>query len=141
MTRHKSRVARIRRARRGTRKQSGGFSLSSLNPFNLLNWGKNPEEKDDSPAVAANNTSWWENLNPLKYLSNNNNNKYNSVGPKTPAPHPPAVDEDNKGLFSHSGDNKAHAPQTQPPPTAPLAQGGGRKTRHRRRRSPRHHRK
>ena len=41
MTRHKSRVARRsrRRARRGTRKQSGGFSfpsLSSLNPFNWL---------------------------------------------------------------------------------------------------------
>ena len=43
MTRHKSRVARIRRARRGTRKQSGGFSFPSLYSLNPFNWFKKPE--------------------------------------------------------------------------------------------------
>ena len=41
MTRHKSRVARIRRARRGTRKQSGGFIGA------LLSWfGKKTDAAD-----------------------------------------------------------------------------------------------
>jgi hypothetical protein len=65
MTRNKSRVARRSRARRGTRKQSGGFSfpsfpsfpsLSSLNP---LNWFKKSEPATgvvDAPRDAPTTT-------------------------------------------------------------------------------------
>ena len=109
MTRHKSRVARIRRARRGTRKQSGGFSFPSLSLFNPLNWFKKTD-----PAAGA-------------------------------AGAPPTVPEDKKGILEFF--NKANTPAADavaaPAPDAVAAapgQGGGRKTRHRRR-SPRRHRK
>jgi hypothetical protein len=120
MTRHKSRVARIRRARRGTRKQSGGM-FGFLNPFN---WFK----KTDPAAVPA-------------------------AGAPVPAAGAPTVPESNKGFFNKPPTDQTQlppaapqpptqlpSPQTQPPPAVPVPQGGGRKTRHRRR-SPRHHRK
>lgn len=127
MTRHKSRVARRSRrsARRGTRKQSGGWVFDFLNKLNPSNWGKNSEEKNAAPAVS----------------DNNNKDTYVSHNPNTPAPHPAHVDEGKKGFFSglFVSSNKDHVPAVaaQPPPPG---QGGGRKTRHRRR-SPRHHRK
>ncbi len=97
MTRHKSRVARRsrHRARRGTRKQSGGVfdwltrltGLFGSKPA-AINTERDATDPNASPTVTQN---------------------------PGPATGPPA------------------------PPGPPLI--GGRKTRHRRRRSPRHHRK
>ena len=114
MTRHKSRVARKNRrsARRGTRKQSGGFlfGLFDSNPADPAAQQATPVAAQPATPVAANSTPWWEKFIPFKSSSNNNNNnKDTSVGPSTPAPHPEG------------------------------AQGGGRKTRHRRRSARRHH--
>ena len=122
MTRHKSRVARIRRARRGTRKQSGGM-LGFLNPLKWFN--KTVPVPVAAPAAvvaapvssptepAAEKKKWWDIF---------------SSSPIKPAPSPPQPP------------TQLPSPQTQPPPAVPVPQGGGRKTRHRRR-SPRHHRK
>lgn len=131
MTRHKSRVARRSRrsARRGTRKQSGGFSLSSLNP---LNWFKKTDSAT-APAVAEPAAS------PVAAQQSASPAAVNSTA-------------DDKSwlkkinIFGSSSDDKA--PAQIPAPANDTAvhepQGGGRKksrkTRHRRR-SPRHHRK
>ena len=121
MTRHKSRVARRsrRRARRGTRKQSGGIS------FNPLNWFKKSDPTISEPAAAAVDAP------PVAPAA--------EAPPAAPAVEAPAAaPADNKkkgilsGLFSLFGKKSE-----QPDPAAP--QAGGRKTRHRRR--PRHHRK
>jgi hypothetical protein len=127
MTRHKSRVARIRRARRGTRKQSGGFfgelfhkltgGLFSSKPIVPVPGtvaapaGEAPPAPDAAavPAVAV---------------------------PPTVAPTESAALPTKPSLLSRL----FGPPAAPPPPPAALAQGGGRKTRHRRR-SPRHHRK
>ena len=109
MTRHKSRVARRsrHRARRGTRKQSGGWSLSSLWPFG----SKPADDAEAAPAAEA--------APPVKqgFFSN-------LFGPKPNPTTPPTVTQNHD--------------ITDPPGTPQL---GGRKTRHRRRRSPRRHRK
>ena len=139
MTRHKSRVARIRRARRGTRKQSGGFIGA------LLSWfGKKTDaadtvaNPDDKPGFLSGFLNMFKSNNPKpKVISSADkvipSADENNVSPPVAAqtqlptqPPPPAL-------------------QTQPPPpgapTDVVPQGGGRKTRHRRHRSPRHHRK
>ena len=138
MTRHKSRVARIRRARRGTRKQSGGFAW-----LKKLLGMKTADETTGAPAVpptesaAADDRPWWKKISIF------------SSSPVKPA-HPPAVKPTPGAPTAHT-QLPAPAAQTQlptqpPPPAAPVPppaateQGGGRKTRHRRR-SPRHHRK
>ena len=106
MTRHKSRVARRsrHRARRGTRKQSGG----------MFDWLFGPKPADGADAAPAT-----EAAPPVKqpgFLSN-------FFGPKpNPTTHPTVLK--NPDIAD---------------PTPPLI--GGRKTRHRRRRSPRRHRK
>ena len=118
MTRHKSRVARRsrRRARRGTRKQSGGF----------LGWLFGSKPDDAEPAQSA---SIWDKLNPFKS--------------KKPQPE----------VISAAAQNTNPPPAGPPPPAAPVGaapvgaavqsplpdQGGGRKTRHRRRSPRRHH--
>jgi len=105
MTRHKSRVARRsrHRARRGTRKQSGGSWFASL--FGL----KPADGAEAAPAAEA-------------------------------AEAAPAVKE--PGFLSILFGTK---PNPTTPPTVSQNPGppqlGGRKTRHRRRRSPRRHRK
>jgi len=125
MTRHKSRVARRRRrsARRGTRKQSGG---------GVLDWllGKKPDSPGAAPAVAEPSASvaepsaspvaakaepWWKKINI--FGSSNDGNKATPPAPSAVVP----------------------AAVASPAPH-PSDQGGGRKTRHRRR-SPRHYRK
>lgn len=117
MTRHKSRVARRSRrsARRGTRKQSGG----GLGSFVISLFGKNNDadtKSTNNPATqsAAELTtptkSWLSRL-----FSSSNDDKANTHTPSAVVP---------------AADNNSPAPH----------QGGGRKTRHRRR-SPRHHRK
>ncbi len=118
MTRYKSRVARRsrRRARRGTRKQSGGmFSwLSSFfGPKTATAPAPAPPAVDATAAAAATASetgkkSWFSGL----FDKNDNSNP-------PPPPPPPA------------------AAAVQP---LPLEQVGGRKTRHCRR-SPHHHRK
>ncbi len=126
MTRHKSRVARRsrHRARRGTRKQSGGWSLSSLWPFG----SKTDDGTEAVPAVpaapaaeAAQSSSFWNKINPFK--SKEPETKVGSAAVQNPPP-------------PHMNPGPTNAPAL---PTPPLT--GGRKTRHRRRRSPRHHRK
>jgi hypothetical protein len=116
MTRYKSRVARRsrRRARRGTRKQSGGMFEALFSFFR-----KNP---DAAPAVDA------------------------TAAATAPVPGPaasPAVPEGNKGFLGFLNKNTDAAAVAKPvavQPPLPPGQGGGRKTRHRRR-SPRRHRK
>ena len=106
MTRHKSRVARRRRhrARRGTRKQSGGM-------FNML-----ARLFDSKPANGAEAAAPGENQSFLSKIFGYN--------PNSPTP-PPTVQNLDTAV--------------PPGPPGPLT--GGRKTRHRRRRSPRRHRK
>lgn len=105
MTRHKSRVARRsrHRARRGTRKQSGGW-LFGPKPADAAPGAPPVAEPAAAPADAAadadaspgDKNSWWHSI--LGFFKGNNNG-------------------------------------------TPPGQVGGRKTRHRRRRSPRRHRK
>ena len=121
MTRHKSRVARRSRrsARRGTRKQSGGFLLSSLNP---LNWFKKTDSAAAPVSQPADGTAEQQAASPptKSWLSrlfiSSNDDKANTHTPSAVVP---------------AADNNSPAPH----------QGGGRKTRHRRRRSPRRHHK
>lgn len=121
MTRHKSRVARRSRrsARRGTRKQSGGFAWLKK----LIGMKTDPPAADETPPAPATQSAA-ELTTPTKsWLT---------------------------GLFS-SNDDKANTHTPSPtqsldtaPADAPVQVGGrkkSRKTRHRRRRSPRHHRK
>jgi hypothetical protein len=116
MTRHKSRVARIRRARRGTRKQSGGF-FGEL--FHKLTGGL----FSSKPIVPVPGTV----AAPVAPTV--------PANPATVAPTESAVPPTKSLLSRLLGPPAA----TVPPPAAP-GQVGGRKTRHRRR-SPRHHRK
>ena len=105
MTRHKSRVARRsrHRARRGTRKQSGGWTFGPK-PADAAPGAPPVAEPAAAPADAAadadaspgDKNSWWHSI--LGFFKGNNNG-------------------------------------------TPPGQVGGRKTRHRRRRSPRRHRK
>ena len=117
MTRYKSRVARRsrRRARRGTRKQSGGF-ISSLLGF--LGFGPKTE-----PAAGV--------VDPTAAVAQ-------------PAASP-AVPEGNKRFFgffnkANTPDTATAAPPAAPPAAPASFLVGGRKTRHRRR-SPHRHRK
>jgi hypothetical protein len=125
MTRHKSRVARRSRrsARRGTRKQSGGFNFFGL--FGSEPAGAAPAgEAPPAPAPAA---SFWDKFNPFKSKNPEPevvSNAAETTGspPKLPAQIPAAAN-DSAATGMVGGRKKS------------------RKTRHRRRRSPRHHRK
>ena len=81
MTRHKSRVARRsrHRARRGTRKQSGGFGLFGSNPVDgaeAAAAAAAPAAPAAAPAAAADaspgdKNSWWHSI--LGFFTGNNN--------------------------------------------------------------------
>ena len=128
MRKYKSRVARRsrRRARRGTRKQSGGFFAS------LFGFGKSQEPAAPPPVAPAQSASFWDNLNPFKPKKLESdvtpaaaqNNNPPATGAADPPPQP------------QSANPAATGPNS--PPTSEMS--GGRKTRHRRR-SPRRHRK
>ena len=116
MTRHKSRVARRRSARRGTRKQSGG---------GVLDWllGKNPDSPGAAPAVAEPSAQPGFFSGILSIFKS-----------KKPEPK----------VTSAADENTGSPPPAETQSLAPVQVGGrkkSRKTRHRRRRSPRHHRK
>ena len=129
MTRHKSRVARRsrRRARRGTRKQSGGLFGFSLNPFT---WGKNPEPTAE-PAAAVDATA--QPSQPAKksswFSSFFGDNSKPAVAQNT---NPPATAAAPVGAVAVANPAAVQSPAS--------SMVGGRKTRHRRR-SPRRHRK
>jgi hypothetical protein len=115
MTRHKSRVARRsrHRARRGTRKQSGGSWFASL-------FGSKPAD-----ATGSGKTSSWL-------------GSFFGASPKTST----ETDETKAAAVAQpAADAKAAADANAPDPATPPPLIGGRKTRHRRRRSPRRHRK
>ena len=127
MTRHKSRVARRsrRRARRGTRKQSGGFNFFGLfgsEPAGAAPAGEAPPAPAPAPAPAA---SFWDKLNPFK--SKNPELEVVSTAAETTGSPPklpaqiPAAANDSAATGMVGGRKKS------------------RKTRHRR--SPRRHRK
>ena len=111
MTRNKSRVARRsrRRARRGTRKQSGGmlFGLFGSNSPTDGNGAPAPAPAAAPAAAAVDKPSFFSGLFDKKSAA------------------------DKPSFFSGLFDTKSDTVNPQ---------GGGRKTRHRRR-SPRHHRK
>ena len=124
MTRHKSRVARIRRARRGTRKQSGGFDL--------FGWFRPKTDTDAGAKPVA--------VNPTDSAADDKQGLFsgflNIFKSKKPEPKVTSAADENTG---------SPPPLTQPPPPTQPPPGtssmvGGRKTRHRRR-SPRRHRK
>jgi len=132
MTRHKSRVARRsrRRARRGTRKQSGGwlFGLFGSKPDAAPAVDATAAAADTEPAQSA---SFWDNFNPFK-SKKPQPEVISAAAQNTNPPPPPPPPAAAAGI---------------PPPVGAVVnvpssvseQGGGRKTRHRR--SPRRHRK
>ena len=125
MRKYKSRVARrsTRRARRGTRKQSGG---AWYNPFT---WGKNSDAAPP-PVAPAQSASLWDKLNPFKPK-------------KLESDVTPAAAQNNNPPATGAATGAATAdaaPVDAAPGSPPPEMNGGRKTRHRRR-SPRRHRK
>jgi hypothetical protein len=152
MTRYKSRVARRsrRRARRGTRKQSGGF-VSSLLGF--LGFGPKPTTAAPvaaavaaAPAAATADATGKKSLFSGLFGKNDNSNPaatadatgkkslFSGLFGKNDNSNPAAAADTGANSPANQVDNPAAAVQ----PSSSLV--GGRKTRHRRR-SPRRHRK